>query len=172
MRDEFVKFLETPTRDTFLAVRNALISAETYDPYSDELNNVEDLLDEERWTEAQEVLGNTMSNLLLTPRAHLYASYAAEKSGDDQLAELETAIAAVCAEGILATGNGSEESPYLVTRVIDEYDVLQFLDKEMKHQAFVEKDGRHFDRIDCTDDSVVWFDITDSFQNLESRMEE
>jgi len=53
-----------------------------------------------------------------------------------------------------------------VSRTSDEYDVLAHLEKRMQQQALVIQDGRHFDRLECSDGSEVWFDVTTAFETL------
>ena len=79
-------------------------------------------------------------------------------------------VAATCCEGILATGDGTKEKPYLVTRTSDEYDILQYLDKQFGGQALVSDGDRNFDVMTCSDGTELWFDITDPFKKLEESL--
>jgi len=106
MKELFFKFVESPDRESYLAVRNALVSSEHYDPYSNELDKIDELLDAEKLDEAREKVSASMPNLLLSPRAHLTIAFIAEKANDEKAAKMEGLIAAICCEGILATGDG------------------------------------------------------------------
>jgi leucyl aminopeptidase len=55
-----------------------------------------------------------MSNLLLSPRAHRLLSFLYAKEGNEEAAAMEFEIAETCIQGILATGEGSRENPFLV----------------------------------------------------------
>ena len=160
MREPFIEYLKSPTPEAFLKVRQAIIDSPTYDPYGASLEPVEELLGQERWTDAQEAMLAVMEDLMLTPRAHLCAGYIAEQLGDDKAAEMERMLAAACVEGILGTGDGTQEKPYLVTRVNEEYDVMQYLGKQMTQQSLTESDGVPMDRIQCSDGTELWFDIS------------
>ena len=46
MRELFLAFLESPSRDTYLAIRSALISGPAYDPYSRDILDVIDLIEQ------------------------------------------------------------------------------------------------------------------------------
>jgi hypothetical protein len=70
-----------------------------------------------------------------------------------------------------STGNGSPDSPYLVTRISDEYDLLRRLNKVCRQQGLREKDGRRFDVLQCPDGSEVWFDVTEMFDSLKRKMQ-
>jgi len=121
MQSLFIEFLRQPSPATYLAVRDALISAPTYAPYSSELRDIGELLRQERWEDAKVAVRAALPHLLLAPRIHLYLAVIAEKAGDDKAANVERMIAAACVKGILATGDGSGSRPYLVTSIADEY---------------------------------------------------
>jgi hypothetical protein len=105
-----------------------------------------------------------MPNWLLSPRVHFLLSTAADKLGDADMARREQYLAKVCLRGLLASGNGSEELPYLITHLPDEYDVLDALGKEMTGQRLVRSGPGACDVIACADGTEVWFDITAGLQ--------
>ena len=63
-KELFAAFREKPGKESFLAVFKAVTEAESYDPYSMELNGAWDLLKEKKFKEAQEKLEKAMPNLL------------------------------------------------------------------------------------------------------------
>ena len=160
MLELFIEYLKSQTSEAFLKARQAIIDSPNYDPYGMPLEPVEQLLEQERWTDAQEAIYAVMEELILSPRAHLCAGYIAEQLGDDKAAEMERMLAAACVDGILGTGEGTQEKPYLVTRVDEEYDVMQYLGKQMTQQSLTESGGVPMDRIQCSDGSDLWFDIS------------
>lgn len=163
---QFAAFLKKPTRENYLRVYKTVTSHPKYAPYSRDLDDVSKLLGQKKYQEALKKLDAAMPNLLLSPRAHKYAGSAASGAGDAERGKKEFSIASQCIKGILSTGDGSEEKPYLVTRVSDEYDVLRHLKKATQIQGLIFKDGKSYDRIQCTDGSGVWFDITAPFGRL------
>ncbi len=166
MNDLFAAFLESPNRQTYLAVRAAVVASERYDPYSREMDDVDAILDADKLDDARRLLSGAMPNLLLSPAAHLVLSFIAKNSGDGERAQMESFVAATCCRGILATGDGTKDSPYLVVRISDEYDLIQYLGKEFNDQAIIEDGDRHFDRIEFQDGSEIWFDITDAYNRI------
>jgi hypothetical protein len=164
-------FLKEPTKESYLRLFEAVTSAPSYNPYSRDLDEATDLMSAKKHREAQEKLEKAMPNLLLSPRAHQFASIAAKGLGDDKKAESERDTAAACLKGILLTGDGSGERPYLVTRVSDEYDLLRHLKKGKKAQSLRQKDGKSYDVMSCADGSEVWFDITAMFGQLRKGFE-
>jgi hypothetical protein len=162
----FADFVESPDRGAYLAVRRQVVASHAYQPYSDEFTTAEEFLDLYRLDEARAALEETLPNLLLSPRAHRLLAEIESADNDVQAADRERRIADACVAGILATGDGSEQQPWLVLRTSDEYDVLAHLGKRPEMQSLVRGDGKSFDLISCTDDSEVWFDVTDAFEQL------
>lgn len=171
MKDQLLGFLNQPNRETYLALRAQLLASEKYQPYSDEVRSAEQLCDEGKFEEAVQTLEEVMPNLLLSPSAHRLLAFLYSKLENKDKEEAAWVMADVCLLGLLATGEGTEEQPYLVTRVSDEYDVLEHLGKSMGLQALVVKDERRFDVITCHDGSECWFEITEPYQRLAKAME-
>ncbi|MBM4041312.1 MAG: DUF4919 domain-containing protein [Planctomycetes bacterium] len=169
-KELFAKFLEKPGKETYLAALKAVTEAEGYDPYSSDLDDLWPLIKEGKFQEAREKREKAMPNLLLSPRAHGLAAMAAEALDDAAKAKSEREAAAKCIEGILATGDGSPDKPYLVARVSDEYDLLRHLKKARTSQGLHHKDGKSFDVMNCADGTEVWFDITVVFDSLSKRL--
>lgn len=168
----FFELVRAPGRETYRKAWQALIESPAYDPYSEEIYDIVDLIEAERYDEAQEALRAAMPNLHLSPSAHLMMSRIARGRGEEQTSEIEMTIAAACAEGLKATGDGSREQPYLVARTTDEYDLLGYLEKEMAEQSLVHADERHFDLIKTADGAEIWFDITVPYGILQQRRQD
>jgi hypothetical protein len=166
MKQLLVEYLQEPTKEKFLALREAVRTHASYSPYSTDLGDIEKALFSNDKVKAGELLKSAFPNLLLSPRAHLFAAILARGRDDQNTLQMETYFANACAQGILFTGDGSEASPYLVLRVEDEYDILKFLEKKMKSQSLVHLNGRRLDRVVLEDDSTLWFDISDAYNTL------
>ena len=170
MRDLFAAFLDDPTRERFLAVRQALVADPAYDPYSTDLDDAENLFTEKQYAAAHRRLSDAMPNLLLSPRAHLIASLAARELDDTKAHEFENFVCFRCLDGLLATGDGGEDQPFLVLRTSDIYDVLLHQQKELAQQSLVQKGGRSYDHMTCTDGTELWFDVTDAYERLRQQL--
>ena len=162
----FEAFVKEPTKENFLRAYQQTTAAENYEPYSTELVDIRQRVEDHKYPEAQARLTKAMPRLLLSPQAHFLASQVARRLGDLTTAGRETALGKKCLEGILSTGEGSAEKPYLVTRVSDEYDVLRQLKKFSAQQAVLPKNGKILDRIQCSDGSELWFDVTALFASM------
>ncbi len=170
MKDEFQTFLGRPSREKYLALRAAVIASDEYDPYSRDLDHASADVGSAEFSRARQSIMAAMPNVLLSPRAHLLLSYISAKTGDEERAQTEGAIACSCAEGILSTGDGSREHPYQIVRISDEYDVARYLRKEVAEQSLMAERGRHFDCLRCSDGSTLWFDVTDAFGVWEAQL--
>lgn len=168
--DVFDQFVQSPSREGYLKLRRELVESSAYRPYSDEIRNAEELFSSGKIKEAQKLIQNSKRNLMLSPRAHQFLGFLHHKMGDEQGAQAEMMIAFACLEGILATGDGSEDAPYVVLRTSDEYDVLEYLGKESKKQSLLQLGEKHIDLIECVDGTEYRFDVTDAYNQLSELM--
>ncbi len=166
MQDAFLNFIESPSRESYLRIREFLIALDVYDPYSDDLNTIGTLINQQQFDEANEAIAAAMPNLLLSPRAHWYAAIVYEEQGNEEHAQIEQYMMTACFQGILSTGDGSYEQPFIICRTSDEHDVLSYLGKEMQQQSLHNRDSRHFDQLDTKDGESIWFDITEPYKQM------
>ncbi len=165
-----LKFLEQPTQQNFLKARQAVIASKEYQSAAgDELDELTRLLREKRYRETQNRIVQLLPKLYLSPRVHMIASEAAKglarsndrelKMGDDTI-QKEYQHGRNCLDAIYKSGNGTQEQPYLVLRMIDEADLLVALGKEVADQSYVRQGEKIYDVVECTDGTKVWFDIS------------
>jgi len=161
----FLKFIAEPSVEKYLELRRRLLKREDFQPYSTEMLEIVELMNAGKYREAVECFERGLKNLILSPGANLLISSVHEKLGEKDVAEFHRHFAFAIMTCILESGDGSEEAPYLVTRVSDEYDVLEVLDKKMVHQQLVEdiESGRLMDVLECSDGSTVYFDVTEIY---------
>ena len=165
-QDPFDAFIRNPTRETFAAVRSAVIKDKSYNPYGDSLESAAAMLEQAKFQDFLDHVPHLLPEHLLSPRLHMMASFAWRELGDEEGTKFEMSLAHLCIEGILKSGDGSHANPYPVLRVSDEYDVLGALGKKLVKQSLLKSDGKSVDAIDCEDGSVIHFDITDMFAAL------
>ena len=166
MQELFFNFLDQPNCENYLKVRSALLNDPCFDPYSPDLSLVEAKLREDDLNSARQMLCEGMPNLMLSPRAHRMLSYIAEQTGEVNLSEIEQRMAEACMLGMLATGQGSSESPYQVCRVSDQHDVVRYLGLQANRCTLHEIEGRHQEEFHCLGGKSIWFDVTDMFHPL------
>lgn len=161
--EKLAKLVKKPDRETFLALRKEVIASKAFKPYSDEMDQASDLHTDGKTKEARDLLLKSMDNLMLNPRAHTRLSFYHAKLGDAAAAKMEILIADACIKGILSTGEGTKKKPYFVLRADDEYEVVSRLQKQVKSQSLTGDGDRRFDVLTCSDNSLIYFDITDFF---------
>ena len=66
MREELIKFIQSPDRTTYLAFREKIIFSDAYQPYSDEIATAGELYEQGRLVEARDTVHNAMGNLVLS----------------------------------------------------------------------------------------------------------
>lgn len=169
MQETFFAFVADPTPENYLAVRRAVVTHPDYDPYGNALRHVRDAYEAGEFARVQSLFAERVPTLLLSGEAHFIVALAHEKLGEDDLCKMEKFLAFRCVSGILGSGDGSHERPYLVTSTADEYDALNALSKQSTMQSLHQEDGRVLDR-QQVDGGDVWFDVTDAFAAMERRL--
>jgi hypothetical protein len=150
LRSIFMQFVQQPNAETYRKLHALVTSQPSYDPYGNELNQVEEFLSRQDYAEAKKRLSDMMVTWLISPTVHMLAGFVAAKLGDTP----------ACMQGILATGDGTDNKPYLVSRVRDEYEVIRFLGKTSAAQAAVSHGNLFLDSHTCSDGSSIHFDVT------------
>ena len=177
MQDDLRTFLEAPSAHTYRRVRESLLEeVSTLDlpgilsPGS--LVELVELASAGKFSTLLARVDDLQPAWALSPRVHFLAAIAAEETGATEIAELERFTFQACLEGILATGDGTAEAPYLITYLSDEYDVLAALGLEPRAQVLVEQRGLLCDVARCLDGEEVWFELTDILHDPRQRAAE
>ncbi len=168
----FVGYLQDPTPGNFLALRQALLETPGFDPYSRDLARADHFFSANQFDAAEQELRQRMRpSHILSAGTHLKLALVYQRLGRQEEMERERAIAIRCAEGVLSTGDGSPERPYLVTRTSDEYDVLAMRRLTFASQALRQDEGaRRLDVVRTQEGPELCFDITDIFELLKRRL--
>ncbi len=164
MTEDFFKFISETTKENFMRSQKAVQMSDDYDPYSDDLDKMTQLLDANK---LEETVDFSTVNVILSPRAHLYKSFALEQLGRKEEAKSETILAQKIMEGISITGYGSLRYPYFITQISDERDFLMYLKEEFESQELMTGDSVVFDKITCKSGRMVYFDITIPYLRLQ-----
>ena len=160
MEREFIRFVEQPTADSYLEARDAMLQIEPATLTAGDLLELGRLLAAGQHDKLLSRTESLPASAALSPRVHYFAAEAATAVGDLERAELERFLFVVCLQGILATGDGTQQRPYAVCHLSDENDVLEALEKTPAGQTLAQLEDAVCDVIDCHDDSQVWFDVT------------
>lgn len=160
MEDILQAFLERPSARAYRAVRQALLDQPDFQADVKALAEVARLCNRQAFAAAAERIQRMMPGWLLSPRVHGYAAWIAEELGDDEDVELERFLLSACLQGLLATGDGSQSRPFLVTYVSDQYDVLCWLGDEAAGQRLVAAGNRQFDVLTTAAGREYWFEVS------------
>jgi Domain of unknown function (DUF4919) len=166
----FAEYMRQPSPNAFLHLRQRIIDNPKYDPYSGADKDLEALVCEGRFAEVRPAFDAMLPSWLLSPKAHTLASVAAMQLGDQRTSLMEQFLASRCLGAILQTGDGSDEQPFIVTVVADEYDVLKSYGRRSLGQALRAFGDRYIDVHHLDDESTACFDVTDLQAVLQSRL--
>jgi hypothetical protein len=167
MDQQFWEFVANTNKENFLHSMNRVCTNEDYDPYSDDLSQLEILMDEGKLEEA--VAANNI-NLLLSPRAHMVKHIAYTQLGKKQEADAELLLAHKILECMAQTGDGTAENPYQVIRITDERDMLLYLEEESASQGLVVQGDKKMDLIRTLSGKELYFDISACFTRMQALM--
>jgi len=163
MTKQFSTFIATPTKANFSTIQNSIISDDNYSPYSDDIYIIMDLYEDEK---LEELINYEGVNIKLSSKVHYYKHLALLELGRIKEAINEKEIAIAIVKGILSTGNGSISSPYIITRVSDERDVLDYLDENLDSQSLIFEKSNHLDLIGCQSGKEIYFNINYPFLKM------
>lgn len=149
-------FVSEPGPQSLMRLQAAVLRAPGYDP----LVSVSALLDGADTPHAVlEALGPRMPGLLLSPSAHAARAQALDELGEEGPAKVEHRFARLALASLRSSGEGTEDSPYRVLRVEDEYDLLGSAGLRSTAQS-ARTDGRgSFDVHTLVDGGSLWCEL-------------
>lgn len=159
--DLYRQFLVEPSADRYHAALTAFASEA--DDAIPSLLALEQAFYEGRYETVGTLGRQWQRHFALSPRFHRLVSLASLELGDQTDAEVERFAASACLEGILNSGNGSSEAPYLLSHGVDAQEVLAKLGYTILHQSVVEQKGKLCDVFEVAGDlnepNQVWFEL-------------
>jgi hypothetical protein len=162
----FPAFLKDPSKANFLKVHKLVVSHPAYAPYSSDLDEAADLIEQGNLKSADDLLREGRVNLLLSPRAYQLARRLSPGPRDPKSAQLASETAKKCLQGIRSTGDGTEKQPMIVARSSDAYDVAKSMDKRVAGFRRHSKEDKYYEILRCSDNSELWFDVTAPFGTM------
>lgn len=160
MQREFEAFAQAPTRSSFLAAFQALLSRSRRPLAAEDFAQLLALLDAGDQAGFSQALANLPPLSALSPAVHRIAADAAQAADDQRDCQLEQYLLATCLAAILQTGDGSAASPYVVTCTMDERHVCEVLGLAPRSQALLNFRGKALDVIECAGGTNVCFDVS------------
>jgi hypothetical protein len=160
MQRQLTAFIDQPEYATYMAARRAVLAESPLPMNSTDIAAVERLLTEERFQEVLDRIDTLPLSKFLSPRIHFLAAEAADALGDAETVELERWLFVVALRGLLSTGDGTRDNPYIVCHAADEQDILASVEREAAGQSLVEHDGKLLDIVLCSNGRETCFDVT------------
>jgi len=157
MNETLQAFYERPSRERYLAARKRVIERADFDPADDRLRRLQLAMQHGDFHRAVSLTDRMMPTWALSPQVHALAAIAELECGEMDDAELSRFMHHACLEGLLATGDGTPQSPYVVTYASDEQELLQLLGLESLGQSLVETGEGCFDVHCLACGGEVWF---------------
>ena len=161
IEERFTRFVAEPTFERYLAVRELIQAMPEYDPYGGALEAIGPPFEAGAFRKVLRACDALGWEWCLSPRVHFWTGVAAQQQGDaDRSAQAKCRIQA-CLQGLLSTGDGTQEQPFLVTYLSDEYDLLRCLSAApVAGQELLDAWCAQCDVIHCRDGRQYWFDVT------------
>ncbi len=157
MQSLIEQFFEFPSSANYLLVRDVVKRHATYRPLTVELFEIKEKIERAQFERAMRAIEDLLPGCTLSPRLHSLAALTARSLGDLELEELEQFMFQACLQGIVATGDGESENPYVTTHASDVHDVLQTLQVPYDSQRVGESFGEMCDVISTCDGRRIWF---------------
>ena len=158
LSDAYQMFLERPSRESFIAARQRLLSRMDFERDSFELELLADLCRDNDLDQAVDLAEQIFDLWCLSPRYHFVCGHLWEQLDCPDEVELARFQFETCLEGLLSSGTGSFDAPYQILRVCDEYDVLEAQKQRPICHRSVDRFGACLDVITCEGGAETWFD--------------
>jgi hypothetical protein len=149
-----------PSAESYMKVVGMVVTHPAYDPYGRDIDSLIELYEAERHADAERKLRELMPTWVLTPSLHKIAFLLAKHRGDQAAGMVEMRLVQATIDGLLATGDGSREKPYVVVRIRDEYELLEHLEKKPAGQSLIRDGDRQLDCFELADGSEIYFDVS------------
>ncbi len=164
----FLHYSQNKSIENYINFLHTVAKSTNYSPYSyaGYKETVNDFYVNENFIEAEAYLRSVIDNYFFNSGVHMLLSLVLAKLGKKEGADFEYELAMTLLEGVLSTGDGSKNYPYLVLSTSDEYDVIEHLDKNVTSQRLLEEGEKYYDVLECEDGTQKYFDITIPYASL------
>ena len=152
-------FVLSPSEETLAPLQAEIMAAANYDPLVLFESVVSPLMDSGNYQGAVDAVWRMLPGAFLSPTAHAMLAYSYDQLGDEKAAQRETKFARLALDTLTSSGDGTQDAPYRVLRVSDEYDVLRYQQRTSVTQRAVVIDEQGYDVHQCSDGSEVWFKL-------------
>lgn len=159
LQSAFSAYLDAPGPVRLAELHREITSSHNFLRATVWLERATELADASRHDELIRLLTRLMPGVLLSPTAHAMLSVAYGGIGEREESQRHRFYAEVSLEAIAGSGDGTEERPWRVLHVADEYALLSSLGLAPAGQRSVEMSGRLIDEITVSDGTQRWFEL-------------
>jgi hypothetical protein len=159
-------FFEQPDGTTYRAARRSLLRNASFAPRGEQLLELAGFVERQAVQQGQRFADAMLPAWSLSPSYHWLCARLAEQQQDEEARELARFMMSSCLQGLLATGSGTRQRPYLVTYVSDEEDILQTLRLQPVTQRLIEGRRGPLDVVSCREAADVYFDVAELLEHL------
>ena len=158
-------FLKQPAAQRLVELQAEAFDCASYDPSARQLLDLESRLQCDDAAELLSELCQLDSIWELCPRYHFVKARIMETLR--RPVEMRVAVKSMqsCLRGLMGTGEGTSHSPYCVTFLPDERDVMRVIGEEIRYRQVVFRSGRYCDVATSHTGHDVWFDVTPLVEN-------
>lgn len=162
--ESFMRYVAEPSADLLLSLRQQIFARADYLPYSPIWQQLDQMVSQGQFTQLLDVAPTLKDWAFLSPRWHFWQGVAALETGDAAEAGYRRQVMQACLKGLLESGDGTDDQPYLVTYPTDAYDLLRVLGEVSESQELMERpDGRWCDVMTAASGEQYWFDVSEMF---------
>lgn len=154
------EFFDAPDVHRFKAIRELVLSSTNYDPSVSPLLAIEARLATDSPVQLLEECNQLARIYQICPRFHYVEARIRESLGEIQAMESAVHRLRACLRVIVGTGDGRKESPFLVTFITDEDDVVRSFGESVRYQQVLSVNGRKLDVVTAHSGIEFWFDAT------------
>jgi hypothetical protein len=165
--------MTNPISIDYETLRMTFACTKDFKPYGDDqyLKKIKELLENNEYEVATEVVKEVITELFYDPLFHFYAYVAWNQSGNEELSDIHSYYYVKLLESILKGGDGkSPRTAFHVISVAEEYRVMEYLEVELNTQSLINVDGHTFDLMEVKDSigtkSEIYFNIDIPFNSL------
>ncbi len=159
-RERFGEFVAEPTGARYRSLQDLVVSHPTFVPGPSALTRIFTAEQQQRDADVIAELNGSSPALVLSPVARFTAAKSAACMGNPIIALVEDTAGRACMKGLVATGDGSEASPYRVLYRAEVAVVLMALGTDARSDRTVRRGATVFQVVECLDERQRWFDVS------------
>lgn len=162
VREALEQYLSSGAHGALAAFHAAMLAQPDFSRATPWFDRAAQLSTQSRYDEVIRLVTAHMPGAFACSDAHLMLSLAFAGIGDENRATREAFYAQVTEQMVRDSGDGTEQRPWQVLHVADEYTLLRSEGVQPTNQRLVERDSRLFDMIACSDGTERWFEMVGS----------